>query len=114
MKAAAERLTPLTLELGGKSPAIVDETAKIDLAAQRIAWGKFLNAGQTCVAPDFVYVHKSVEKAFKNALIKYIKTFYGHNPAESEDYGRIVSRRHYDRLKEFVAQANVFQGDMSR
>jgi aldehyde dehydrogenase (NAD+) len=110
MKAAAERLTPLTLELGGKSPAIVDETAKIDLAAQRIAGGKFLNAGQTCVAPDFVYVHTSIERTFKSAVIKYIKEFYGDNPSESEDYGRIVSKRHYDRLKNFVEAANVFSG----
>lgn len=114
MEAAAKRLTPLTLELGGKSPVIVDQTAKIDLAAKRIAWGKFLNAGQTCVAPDYVYVHKDVMKPFKAALKKHIEGFYGPRPEESEDYGRIVSQRHYQRLKALISEDSVFVGGQSR
>lgn len=110
MTAAAKRLTPLTLELGGKSPVIVDETAKIDLAAKRIAWGKFLNAGQTCVAPDYIYVHHSVEEAFKIALKKHVSAFYGDCPEKSMDYGRIVSKRHYDRLKTLYENSAVYSG----
>lgn len=98
MKAAAERLTPITLELGGKSPAIVDQTANIKHAAERILWGKFLNAGQTCVAPDYVVVHKSVKDAFANEMIKVLRKFYGKNPQESNDYGRMIHTKHFDRL----------------
>ena len=98
MQAAARNLVPVTLELGGKSPCIVDETANIDLAAQKIAWGKFSNAGQTCVAPDYVLVHKQVKKQFLDNLKKYIERFYGVNPKESKDFGRIVNESHTVRL----------------
>src|SRR5690606_20290145 len=85
-KAAAERLTPITLELGGKSPAIVDQTANLDLAAKRIAWGKFMNTGQTCVAPDYVCVHESVKDVFLKKLEKTIRTFYGKDAQASPDF----------------------------
>ncbi len=98
MTAAAKHLTPVTLELGGKSPAIVTADADITIAARRIAWGKFLNAGQTCVAPDYVLVDASVEKAFVDALAATIREFYGDDPKASADYARIVNERHWDRL----------------
>jgi aldehyde dehydrogenase (NAD+) len=98
MAAAAVNLTPVTLELGGKSPVIIDKSANIEVAARRVAWGKWLNAGQTCVAPDYVLVDSSVEDKFVNALRTSITDFYGENPHTSDSYGRIVSPRHFDRL----------------
>ncbi len=98
MEAAAKHLTPVTLELGGKSPAIVAADADIEVAAKRIAWGKFINAGQTCVAPDYVLVDASVERQFLSAIEKTITTFYGVDPEQSKDYARIVNVRHHDRL----------------
>ena len=98
MAAAAKHLTPVTLELGGKSPAIVAADANITVAARRIAWGKFVNAGQTCVAPDHVLVDESVEREFLDALATAITEFYGDDPSSSPDYARIVNERHYDRL----------------
>jgi aldehyde dehydrogenase (NAD+) len=98
MEAAAKHLTPVTLELGGKSPVIVDRSANIDVAARRVAWGKFLNAGQTCVAPDYVLVEKSVETRFVDALAGAVRNFYGDDPATSHDYGKIVNVAHWDRL----------------
>ena len=98
MRAAAEHLTPVTLELGGKSPAIVAADADIDVAARRIAWGRFTNAGQTCVAPDYVLVARSVEDRFLGAVLRAVHDFYGENPKTSPDYGRIVNDRHFDRL----------------
>lgn len=102
MEAAARNLTPVTLELGGKSPAIVDRTAKIDVAARRIAWGKLVNAGQTCVAPDYVMVDRRVEDDLIRALQRAIKDFYGDDPSRSPDYSRIVNERHWDRLMRLV------------
>jgi aldehyde dehydrogenase (NAD+) len=98
-KAAAERLTPICLELGGKSPAIVDQTANLDVAAKRIAWGKFNNAGQTCVAPDYLLVHTSVYTKFVKKLKKTIGDFYGKETKESPDFGRIINVRQFDRLQ---------------
>ncbi|MCU1400862.1 MAG: NAD-dependent aldehyde dehydrogenase [Acidimicrobiales bacterium] len=98
MTAAAQHLTPVTLELGGKSPAIVAADADIEVAARRIAWGKFLNAGQTCVAPDYVLVDATVEDAFMGAMLRAVHDFYGDDPVASADYGRIVNTRHWDRL----------------
>ena len=98
MRAAAEHLTPVTLELGGKSPAIVAADAHIDVAAKRIAWGKFLNAGQTCIAPDYVLVDERIEDEFVAALADAVTTFYGTDPRQSNDYARIVNERHHDRL----------------
>jgi len=98
MAAAARHLTPVTLELGGKCPAIVCADAPLEMTARRIAWGKFMNAGQTCVAPDFVLVERQVFKPLVEALNRAIGAFYGDNPQTSPDYGRIVNRRHFDRL----------------
>jgi aldehyde dehydrogenase (NAD+) len=98
MRAAAEHLTPVTLELGGKSPTIVASDTRIDVAARRIAWGKFVNAGQTCVAPDYVLVEEDVASQFLTAMEAAIESFYGKDPTRSDDYGRIVSDRHFERL----------------
>ena len=98
MRAAAEHLTPVTLELGGKSPAIVDRGARLEVAARRIVWGKFFNAGQTCVAPDHVLVHRDVHRELVAHMVEAVRAFYGKDPARSEDYGRIVNDRHFQRL----------------
>jgi aldehyde dehydrogenase (NAD+) len=98
MEAAAKHLTPVTLELGGKSPAIIDRNVDLDGAARRITYGKFINAGQTCVAPDYILVHESVERPFIDRMVTTIKKFYGNDPKASSDYGRIVNDRHFQRL----------------
>ena len=98
MEAAAKHLTPVTLELGGKSPCVVDETANVDLAARRIVWGKFLNAGQTCVAPDYVLVHQKVRHELIASIEKYIKAFYGSKPETNGEYPKIITQKHYERL----------------
>jgi aldehyde dehydrogenase (NAD+) len=102
MRAAAEHLTPVTLELGGKSPAIVAADANIEVSAKRLAWAKFLNAGQTCVAPDYVLVDASVEDQLVTALADAVTTFYGADPRQSNDYARIVNERHHDRLMKLL------------
>ena len=102
MRAAAEHLTPVTLELGGKSPAIVAADANIEVAAKRIAWAKFLNAGQTCVAPDYVLVEASVEDQLVAALAAAVTSFYGADPRQSNDYARIVNEHHHDRLMKLL------------
>lgn len=117
MRAAADRLTPIVLELGGKSPAIVDQTANLQVAAKRIVWGKFTNNGQTCVAPDYVLVHSSVYKKFMKILKQTITAFYGENPQQSDDYGRIVHVRHFDKLNailEAEAERITFGGTVDR
>ena len=98
MASAARHLTPVTLELGGKCPAIVCTDAPLIVTARRIAWGKFMNAGQTCVAPDFVMVERPIFESLVESLQSAIREFYGDNPQNSPDYGRIVNRRHFDRL----------------
>ena len=110
MTAAAKHLTPLTLELGGKCPAIVCADANIELAAKRIAWGKFMNAGQTCVAPDFVLVQRGVREAFVAALKKSLREFYGEDASRSADYGRIVNARHFERLVNYLRDGKVVHG----
>ena len=102
MEAAAKQLTPLTLELGGKSPCIVHKDAKVDVTARRIVWGKFLNAGQTCVAPDYLYVHASVKKQLIEAMRHEIEEQYGKEPLHNDNYVRIVSERHFERLCTFL------------
>jgi aldehyde dehydrogenase (NAD+) len=99
MAAAAKHLTPVTLELGGKSPTIVDDTVDLTVAARRIAWGKFSNAGQTCVAPDYVLVQRRVHDAFVAALKACLEQFYGADPQASGDFGRIINTRHFDRVQ---------------
>ena len=98
LRHTAETLTPAVLELGGKSPCIVDRTAKIKLAAKRIVFGKFLNCGQTCVAPDYILCHESVKEQLITELRKQISKQYGERPLENADYGRIVNRKHFDRV----------------
>ena len=102
-EAAGRRLTPVTLELGGKCPALVDPSADLGLAARRLAWAKFLNAGQTCVAPDFVLVPECRYDEFSDRLGDNLERFYGGAPAESPDYGRIVHEAHFRRLERLLA-----------
>ncbi|MCB9034862.1 MAG: aldehyde dehydrogenase [Chitinophagales bacterium] len=109
-KAAAEYLTPVTLELGGKSPCIVDSKADVALAAKRIAFGKFFNAGQTCVAPDYLLLNKQIKDEFYTAFAKTVREFYGTNPKESPDFPRIISDRHFDRLADMIKDGNIIVG----
>lgn len=110
MQAAAKHLTPLTLELGGKSPVIVGRSANIDLAAKRIVFGKFSNAGQTCIAPDYLLVHKSVRPALLAKMEQYIKELFGERPRQEGRYAAIVTERHTKRLAAFIEQAHVIRG----
>ncbi len=110
METAAKTLTPITLELGGKSPCIVDSDANMAVAARRIAWGKFVNAGQTCIAPDYIFVHKSVKKDLLQKLKENIEAFYGKNPKESIDFGRIVNVDAFDRLTGYLKHGDIFTG----
>lgn len=110
MEAASKNLTPLTLELGGKSPCIVHEDANLKIAAKRIAWGKFTNAGQTCVAPDYLYVHSSVKDQFLTLLQEAITELYGEEPLQNQNFTRIVSERHFNRLKSFLSDGDIYLG----
>ena len=110
MAAAAKHLTPVTLELGGKSPAIIARDANIDVAARRIAWGKFLNAGQTCVAPDYVLVDREVEKPLLDALSATVRKFYGADPRHSPDFARIVNDTHFRRLEKLMHDGRTVVG----
>ncbi|MBY0095875.1 aldehyde dehydrogenase [Mesobacillus maritimus] len=109
MGAAAKNLTPVTLELGGKSPCIVHEDANLKLAAKRIAWGKFVNAGQTCVAPDYLYLHKSIKAPFLQFFQEAIKDLYG-EALENRNFTRIVSEKHFQRLSSFLDNGKLFIG----
>eukprot|EP01118_Nematostelium_gracile_P008689 TRINITY_DN2880_c0_g1_i1.p1 TRINITY_DN2880_c0_g1~~TRINITY_DN2880_c0_g1_i1.p1 ORF type:complete len:507 (+),score=163.91 TRINITY_DN2880_c0_g1_i1:154-1521(+) len=102
MKAAAEYLTPVTLELGGKSPCYVDSSVDMDVAVRRITWGKFMNCGQTCVAPDYILCHKDKIEQLSEALKKSVTEFYGKDPQNSKDYSRIINERHAQRLKKLI------------
>ena len=110
MAAAAKHLTPVTLELGGKSPCIVDSSAKLSVAANRILWGKLYNSGQTCVAPDYVLVHSSKEQALYQAFEKTLRSFYPEGARASSDYGRIINERHFDRLVTLLDGQEVVLG----
>jgi aldehyde dehydrogenase (NAD+) len=110
MVAAAKNLTPVVLELGGKSPAIVHDSADLKVAARRIAHGRWLNAGQTCTAPDYVLVSKSVAPAFLAHLKAAVLDFYGADPQKSPDFGRVVSPRHFDRLKNLLSEGAIHHG----
>jgi aldehyde dehydrogenase (NAD+) len=110
MEAASRHLTPVTLELGGKSPCIVHEDANLKLAAKRIAWGKYINAGQTCVAPDYLYVHKRVKDEFLRLFKESILDLYGMNPIQKGDFTRIVSERHFQRLTSFLKDGAIYYG----
>ena len=114
MRAAAENLIPVTLELGGKSPVIVTPSSKLNVACERIAWGKFMNAGQTCVAPDYVFVHRSIFDDFLKTFRGTVRRFYGEDIRRNADYGRIVNERHMKRLVGILekdADAVAFGGE---
>ncbi|MBR0394059.1 MAG: aldehyde dehydrogenase [Alistipes sp.] len=110
MEAAARNLTPVVLELGGKSPCIVDSEADIKMAARRIAWGKSLNAGQTCIAPDYLLVHQAVKEQFVEALRKEFRSLLGRKPHKTKHFGRIVNERAFDRLEGYLASSEIIIG----
>jgi aldehyde dehydrogenase (NAD+) len=110
LQKAAEHYTPVTLEMGGKSPCIVDETADLKVAARRIAFGKYLNCGQTCVAPDYLLIEASVKDRFLELFYKEVQAMYGEDPLQNPDYGRIVNRRHFDRLSEVLQNETILFG----
>lgn len=110
MAAAAKYLTPVTLELGGKSPCIVDKDADIRLAAKRIVFGKYLNCGQTCVAPDYILCHASVKEAFLSEVKKQIRLQYGQDPLENKNYGKIINKKHFDRILGLIDPEKVVYG----
>ncbi|WP_439152234.1 aldehyde dehydrogenase family protein [Winogradskyella sp.] len=107
MTAAAKNLSSVTLELGGKSPTIVDKTSSIDKAAKKIVWGKFLNAGQICVSPDYVLIDESLKEDFIYACLKWLNQFFSENPKQSASYGRIVTTKHFERLKSYIDNAKT-------
>lgn len=110
MEKAAKHLTPVSLELGGKSPCIIDKTANLKLAAKRVVFGKFLNAGQTCVAPDYIFVHKDSKEKFIEYVIFYINQLFGSNPLENKDYPKIINERHYKRLLDLIGDEDIVLG----
>lgn len=110
MEKAAQHLTPIVLELGGKSPTIVDKTADIKMAGKRIAWGKAINAGQTCVAPDYVLVHEEVKEELVEEIKKNLQAFLGERAEENPDYPKIINERHFNRLKDLIQTGKVIYG----
>jgi aldehyde dehydrogenase (NAD+) len=112
-EAAAKNLTPVTLELGGKNPCIVDDTGSLALKAKRIVWGKFINAGQTCIAPDFILVKSNIKEAFTKHLISEIKKAYSENPQISPDYCRIVNKKNWLRLTALLENQSILHGGIS-
>ena len=113
MRNAAEYLTPVTLELGGKSPCIVDQTADIRLAARRIVFGKYLNCGQTCVAPDYIYCHRSVKDSLVKEIQRQIQLQYGEEPLHNPDYGKIINKKHFDRILGLIEEKKIVYGGNS-
>ena len=114
MEAAVKNLTPVTLELGGKSPCIVDRTADLKVAARRIAWGKFMNAGQTCIAPDYILAEESIEEELIGEIKKSVETFYSGNTQDNPDYTRIVNSRHHERVSKLIEGQEVAFGGRTR
>ena len=110
MEAASKHLTPVTLELGGKSPCIVCEDADISIAAKRIVWGKVINSGQTCIAPDYLLVHKSKKKELMDKIKDVIAEFYGNDPIKNDDYCKIISEDHFDRITEYLDGLDIVIG----
>jgi acyl-CoA reductase-like NAD-dependent aldehyde dehydrogenase len=110
MSAAAQHLTPVTLELGGKSPCIVDNQINLTETAKRITWGKFINAGQTCIAPDYILVDHGIKKDLITAIKQCIKDFFGENPAESSDFARIINARQFERLRGLLTSGDIILG----
>ena len=114
LRHTAEHLTPAVLELGGKSPCIVDNTAKIDLAAKRIVFGKYLNCGQTCVAPDYILCDKAIRDRLVRAIIREIKAQYGEAPLDSPDYGKLINEKHFARVSALIDSKKVAYGGEKR
>ena len=110
MTAAARNLTPVVLELGGKSPSIVDRGADIEVAARRIAWGKTLNAGQTCIAPDYLLIHRSLQDEFSRAFARALHRLHGDDAQQSPHYGRLVNDRAFERVTSYLAQGKILVG----
>ncbi len=110
MAAAAKHLTPVTLELGGKSPCLVDTEIDVEKTARRICWGKFINAGQTCIAPDYLLVNKKIKNSLLDSIKKCLLEFYGEHPANSPDYARIIHQNHFDRLVKFLQDGEILIG----
>jgi aldehyde dehydrogenase (NAD+) len=118
MAAAAKNLTSVTLELGGKSPTIIDESASLKSTCKRLVWGKFFNTGQICIAPDYVYVHENIKDKFLAEMQKQLNSFFGENPKESESYSRVVNEKHTERVISYIQDsvskgANVVCGGQS-
>ena len=113
MQAAAQHLTPVILELGGKSPCIVDETANLKIAAKRIVWGKFVNAGQTCVAPDYILVHESVKQKLIDEMKIAIRAMYSEKPCENPDFPKIINEKHFHRLLGLIIGEEIVMGGKS-
>jgi aldehyde dehydrogenase (NAD+) len=113
-QAAAKHLTPVTLELGGKNPCIIDSDTDLTLTARRIAWGKFMNAGQICLAPDYLFIERKFKEPFLNAFTKEIESFYGKDASLSKDYARIINERHFDRINNLLKGANVIFGGQTK
>lgn len=113
MEKASEHLTPLTLELGGKSPCIIHKDANIDLAAKRAVWGKLVNAGQTCVAPDYFFIHSDIKEQVLEAMKKYIRQFYGDDPALSPDFPRIINDRQFERVSSLLEGEKIIEGGVT-
>ncbi len=110
MEAASKHLTPVTLELGGKSPCIVHKDADLKLSAKRIAFGKFTNAGQTCIAPDYLFVHSDVKKEFLSFLKAEVTEMFSENPLLNENYSRMISEKHFERLTGFFSDGKAILG----
>lgn len=113
MAAASKFLTPVTLELGGKSPTIIHKDAKIELAVKRTLAGKMMNAGQTCIAPDFIFVHESIKDEVHRKMVETAKAFYGNDAHKSPDFGRMINKKHFDRVKNLIDPAKVLIGGQS-
>jgi aldehyde dehydrogenase (NAD+) len=109
-EAAAKQLTPCVLELGGKSPCIVDNDANLELASRRIVWGKFLNGGQTCIAPDYLLVHRNIKDKLLDKMVQYIHQFYGEDPAASPDFPRIINQKNFNRLVSLLEKGTILTG----
>src|SRR5207344_2958737 len=105
-----ESLVPVSLELGGKSPGLVESDAHLASTARRILLGKFVNAGQTCVAPDYVLVHESVKEKLTSAMVSILKDFYGTDASASQDYGKIINEKRFDKLTGYLSQGRIVHG----
>lgn len=110
MEMAAKKLTPLTLELGGKSPCIVDPSANLEYTAKKIAWSKLMNAGQTCVAPDYILVHESIKEELVNKIKQCFKNMLGDDPSQSKDFGRIINKKRFNKLLSYLSEGKILSG----